>query len=114
MGIDACFKLKLKARGFGGPDLSAGLAYMAKEDQYQTYLSANADVNEPVRSILFPIDPSLIATIQITTCGPDLNAVNQAYTKNSRGYDVTGVAAVSCRHTFVRPNGVVDLQKGER
>ena len=52
--------------------------------------------------------------MQITTCGPDLNAVNQAYTKYSQGYTVTGVAAVSCRHAFVRPKGVVDLQKGER
>lgn len=52
--------------------------------------------------------------MQITTCGPDLNAVNQAYTKYSQGYAVTGVAAVSCRHAFVRPKGVVDLQKGER
>ena len=52
--------------------------------------------------------------MQITTCGPDLNAVNQAYTKYSHGYAVTGVAAVSCHHAFVRPEGVVDLQKGER
>lgn len=114
MGVDACFKLKLKDRGFGGADLSAGLAYMVKEDQYKTYLAANTDINEPVRSVLCSIDSSLIATMQITTCGPDLNAINQAFTKNSRGYTVTGVAAVSCRHAFVRPNGVVDLQKGER
>ena len=52
--------------------------------------------------------------MQITTCGPDLNAVSEAYTKHSQGYAVTGVAAVSCRHAFVRPKGVVDLQKGER
>ena len=52
--------------------------------------------------------------MQITTCGPDLNTVSQAYTKYSQGYAVTGVAAVSCRHAFVRPNGVVDLQKGKR
>lgn len=63
VGIDGCFKLKLKDRGFGGPDLSAGLAYMVKEDQYQTYLAANADINEPVGSIISSIDSSLIATI---------------------------------------------------
>lgn len=51
---------------------------------------------------------------QPTTCGPDFNAVSQAYTKSSQGYAATGVAAVSCRHGFVRPKGVVDLQKGER
>ena len=52
--------------------------------------------------------------MQITTCGPDLNAVSQAYTKFSQGYTTTGVAAVSCRHALIRPMGVVDLQKGER
>ena len=50
----------------------------------------------------------------MSTCGPDLHAVNQAHTKYIQGYAVTGVAAVSCRHAFVRPKGVVDLQKGER
>ena len=48
------------------------------------------------------------------TCGSQLHAVNQAYTKYSKGYIATGVAAVSCRHAFVLPKGVVDLQKGER
>ena len=35
---------------------------------------------------------------QISTCGLDLHAVNQAYTKNSQGYAATGVTAVSCHH----------------
>lgn len=48
LGIDACFKLKLKDRGFDDPDLGTGLAYMVNEDSYQTYLSANKGSNEPV------------------------------------------------------------------
>lgn len=40
--------------------------------------------------------------------------MNQAYTKNTNGYAVTGVAAISCRHAFVHPQGIVDLQKGKR
>ena len=41
--------------------------------------------------------------------------MNQAHTKFSAGYTVTGVGAVDCaRLGFNRPNGVVDLQKGER
>ena len=41
--------------------------------------------------------------------------MNQAHTKFSQGYAATGVGAVDCaRHGFKRPNGVVDLQKGER
>jgi len=51
---------------------------------------------------------------QTSTCGPELQAVNQALTKFSNGYAVTSVIAVSCRHGFVLPKGVVDLQKGER
>ena len=53
--------------------------------------------------------------LQINTCGSSFHAVNQAHTKFSQGYAATGVGAVDCaRHGFKRPNGVVDLQKGER
>lgn len=48
LGIDACFKVKLKERGFRDPDLSSGLAYMVNEGPYQTYLSENGDFAEPV------------------------------------------------------------------
>ena len=48
LGVDACFKLKLKDRGFDDPDLSIGLAYMVKEGPYQTYLSTNGNLTEPV------------------------------------------------------------------
>ena len=41
--------------------------------------------------------------------------MNQAHTKFLAGYTVTGIGMVDCaRHGFKRPNGVVDLQKGER
>ena len=57
----------------------------------------------------------LIFVDQINTCGSTFNAVSQAYTKYAKGYAVTGVGGVDCaRHRFKRPNGVVDLQKGER
>ena len=54
LGIDACFKLKLKDRGFVDPDLSAGTAYMVNEALYQTYLAANVNTSEPVRSSHHP------------------------------------------------------------
>jgi hypothetical protein len=115
LGIDACFKLKLKDRGFNDPDLSTGLAYMVNEELYQAHLGANTDVTEPV-SFTYRSSYQLVVdeSDKISTYGPDLHAVNQAYTKHSQGYAVTGVAAVSCRHAFVRPKGVVDLQKGEK
>jgi hypothetical protein len=48
LGIDACFKVKLKDRGLHDPDLLPGLAYMVNEDLYQNYLNANTDVAELV------------------------------------------------------------------
>lgn len=48
LGIDACFKVKLKDRGVQDPDLLTGSAYIVNENLYQSYLSANTDVPEPV------------------------------------------------------------------
>ena len=48
-------------------------------------------------------------------CGSSFHAVNDAHTKYSASYAVTGVGCVDCaHHGFKRPTGVVDLQKGER
>ena len=80
LGVDTCFKLKLKDRGFDDPELGMGLAYMVNEDSYQVYLDANTDTNEPIGSVVYSFDSSLISMMQITTYGPDLNAVSQAYT----------------------------------
>lgn len=48
IGLDACFKLKLKDRGFKDPDVSQGSAYTVNEGPYQKYLRANLNVDEPV------------------------------------------------------------------
>ena len=40
--------------------------------------------------------------------------MNQANSRPSKGFSVSGVGAIVCRHGLVRRNGVVDLQKGER
>ncbi|KAG1884562.1 hypothetical protein F4604DRAFT_1878640 [Suillus subluteus] len=43
------------------------------------------------------------------------NAVNMADTKSSRGLAATSIGTIDCaRHEFKLPNGVGDLQKGER
>ncbi|KAF9781630.1 hypothetical protein BJ322DRAFT_1010663 [Thelephora terrestris] len=99
LGIDGCFKTKLKDRGITDPDLGTGLAYMVNSADYAAHLK----------------DPAGTVSEETgTSCGSDLRAVDQAYTRNPKGYSVTGVVAVSCRHSFVRPTGVADLQKGER
>ena len=51
---------------------------------------------------------------KIETCGTEFHAVNQANSKQSKDFTVSGVGAVVCRHGLIRKNGVVDLQKGER
>ena len=48
LGVDACFKLKLKDRGFKDPSLCTGLAYMVNKDSYQQHLDANASIIDPV------------------------------------------------------------------
>ncbi|KAJ7895669.1 hypothetical protein B0H13DRAFT_1624341 [Mycena leptocephala] len=51
---------------------------------------------------------------RLTTCS-GLAALDYANTKFSRGYSTMGVGMGVCaRHEFVQPNGVGDLQKGER
>ena len=42
LGIDACFKLKLKDCGFNNPDLGTHLAYMVNDTEYINYISAYA------------------------------------------------------------------------
>lgn len=115
LGIDACFKLKLKDRGLKDPDLGVRLAYMANETEYSDYIRIHGrKTHDQEVSWLIVSIHALTPPQQTSNCGTVLHAVNQAYTKNSKGYSVTGVAAVSCRHGFVRPTGVVDLQKGEK
>jgi hypothetical protein len=50
----------------------------------------------------------------MSTCS-GLAALDYANTKFSRGYSSTGVGMGVCaRHEFIQPNGVGDLQRGER
>lgn len=117
LGIDGCFKTKLKDRGISDPDLGTGLAYMVNDLDYKDHLKDTSEngSGEPVSPLVSPCLMTVHADVrQATGCGSDLHAVNQAYTRNSKGYAVTGVVAVSCRHALIRPTGVVDLQKGEK
>ncbi|KAF9778389.1 hypothetical protein BJ322DRAFT_1014720, partial [Thelephora terrestris] len=96
IAIDANFRLKLKSRGIQDPELGSGLAYFVNAAKFEAHLG-NHGVED-----------------NIETCGTEFHAVNQANSKRSRDFTVSGVGAVVCRHGFVRKNGVVDLQKGER
>lgn len=48
--MDACFKLKLKDRGFNDPNLGTGLAYMANDVSYKEHLNSGTDFTETVGS----------------------------------------------------------------
>ena len=56
-----------------------------------------------------------IYTLQMSTCGTNLRAIDHANSRNNKGLRSTGVGVVVCaRHTFIRPNAAGDLQRGER
>ncbi|KAJ7118596.1 hypothetical protein C8R43DRAFT_901412, partial [Mycena crocata] len=98
LALDACFRLKrlLISSELKDPDLGSGWAYMVETASYREYLRTVTDQKE------------------MNTCS-SLAALDYANTKFSRGYSTTGVGMGVCaRHEFVQPNGVGDLQKGER
>ncbi|KAG2107820.1 hypothetical protein DEU56DRAFT_920537 [Suillus clintonianus] len=99
VAIDANFRLKRKAvsSDTADPSLNAGWAYFVHEDSYKSYLADRASDKQ-----------------ERSTCVSH-NAVNMADTKSSRGLAATGVGTIDCaRHDMKLPNGVGDLQKGER
>ncbi|KAJ7659741.1 hypothetical protein DFH06DRAFT_1326762 [Mycena polygramma] len=98
LAMDACFRLKrrLVSSELKDPDLGPGWAYLLNTMPYHEYLRSMTDQKE------------------INSCS-GLAALDFANTKFSRGYSTTGVGMGVCaRHEFVQPNGVGDLQRGER
>ncbi|KAJ7872518.1 hypothetical protein B0H14DRAFT_3083632 [Mycena olivaceomarginata] len=98
LAIDACFRLKhcLISSVLKDPLLGLGWAYMVESVLYHQFLLTVTDKKE------------------MSTCS-SLAALDHANTKFSRGYTATGVGMGVCaRHEFVQPNGVGDLQKGDR
>ncbi|KAK7024189.1 hypothetical protein VNI00_016497 [Paramarasmius palmivorus] len=99
LAVDACFRLKRKlvSSEDTDPALGSGWAYMVEDKPYRQYLLEKT--NE----------------VEMSTCS-GLAALDHANSRNARGnYASSGVALGCCaRHEIVQPNGVGDLQKGER
>ncbi|KAJ7745164.1 hypothetical protein B0H14DRAFT_2637194 [Mycena olivaceomarginata] len=98
IALDACFRLKRRmiSSEFKDPGLGTGWAYVTENAPYCHFLLTVTDQKE------------------MSTCS-GLAALDYANTKFSRGYSTTGVGMGVCaRHEFVQPNGVGDLQRGER
>ncbi|KAF8215246.1 hypothetical protein K438DRAFT_1955238 [Mycena galopus ATCC 62051] len=98
LALDACFRLKWRmvSSKLKDPSLGPGMAYMVETQPYRAFLRTKTDQKE------------------MSTCS-GLAALDHANTKFTRGYSATGVGMGVCaRHEFIQPNGVGDLQKGER
>ncbi|THH18836.1 hypothetical protein EUX98_g8889 [Antrodiella citrinella] len=98
--VDANFKLKLKDRGIQDIELAPGWAYYVNESKFQAHIDEHHRKHGD--------------GIEDNTCSAEHNAILKANLRKE-GYIASGVGAVFCaRHCLVRPNGVGDLQKGER
>ncbi|KAF9504109.1 hypothetical protein BS47DRAFT_1401750 [Hydnum rufescens UP504] len=94
--INANFHLKNRVRSSVDPGLGTGWAYFVDDQAYSMYLLKHTSQKD------------------ISSCAA-FAALDHANTKKSDGLRVTGVGAIVCaHHGLLRPNGIGDLQKGER
>ncbi|KAG2341246.1 hypothetical protein BDR05DRAFT_977033 [Suillus weaverae] len=100
--IDTNFRLKrcIVSKDAVDPSLSCGWGYFVDETTYKTHLTNHGMEVQEVQ--------------QKSTCASH-NAVNMTETKSSQGLAATGLGTIDCAHHNIKlPNGVGDLQKGER
>jgi len=80
------------------PALNQGHSYMVEDARFRQHLKTFGD--------LVPNDKS--------TCN-NHDAIKSANMRGCRGTETSGAGTVECsRHDMKRPNGVGDLQRGER
>ncbi|KAL0562960.1 hypothetical protein V5O48_019118, partial [Marasmius crinis-equi] len=100
IAVDACFRLKRRfvSSEAKDPGLMTGAAYYVPQEAYQKMMASPPNqVEEPGCN------------------GSKLAAIDQATTKYNKGYATTGVILCLCaRHEIVEPNGLVDVDKGEK
>ncbi|KAG2338570.1 hypothetical protein BDR05DRAFT_978103 [Suillus weaverae] len=99
VAIDANFQLKRCniSSDDTDPSLAKGWAYFVEEKGYKAFLAQHLGDEQ-----------------EKSTCSSH-NAVNMADMKLSQGLAATGVGTVNCAcHNMKRPNGVRDLQRGEK
>ena len=99
VGLDANFKLKRKnvSSEKADPSLSHVWSYFVEEKNYKSFLSMHGSIPQ-----------------ERSTCS-NYDAMAKANSKDVCFLDSTGAGTVDCiRHDMKRPNGVGDLQKGER
>ncbi|KAG2336247.1 hypothetical protein BDR05DRAFT_978823 [Suillus weaverae] len=95
--MNFCLKWRTVSKDSTDPGLSRGWAYFVEEAAYKSHLQQYSGKPQ-----------------EKSTCSSH-NAVNMADTKASQGLAATGVGTIDCtRHNMKLPNGIGDLQKGER
>ncbi|KAJ7744427.1 hypothetical protein DFH07DRAFT_963653 [Mycena maculata] len=98
LAMDANFRLRnrLRANALEDPPLGSGWGYMVEEGPYKNHLK------------------NYVAEKDVSTCIA-FAALLQKDTRMTTGLRCSGVGGVVCaRHELVRPQGLGDLQKGER
>ncbi|KAJ7689073.1 hypothetical protein B0H14DRAFT_3101092 [Mycena olivaceomarginata] len=98
LAMDANFKMKnrIRAREHNDPSLGPGWGAFVEPTKYKKHLR------------------NYVAEKDISTCIA-FAALTQKDTRNTAGLRVSGVGGCVCtRHECMRPNGLGDLQKGER
>ncbi|KAJ7022824.1 hypothetical protein C8F04DRAFT_970935 [Mycena alexandri] len=98
LAMDANFKMKnrIRAREHNDPSLGPGFGAFVEPKEYKKHLC------------------KYVGEKDISTCIA-FAALTQKDTRNTTGLRVSGVGGVVCaRHECMRPNGLGDLQKGER
>ncbi|KAJ7025068.1 hypothetical protein C8F04DRAFT_1212966 [Mycena alexandri] len=98
VALDANFKLKnrMRANAKYDPPLGPGWEYFVEPQEYKKHLKSYVPEKDISSCIAFA-------------------ALLQKDTRSTAGLRVTGVGGCVCaRHECVRPNGIGDLQKGER
>ncbi|KAK7033760.1 CxC2 domain-containing protein [Favolaschia claudopus] len=98
LAVDANFRMRnrLRANAHEDPPLASGWGYMQEEKAYKTHLR------------------NAVPEKDISTCVA-FAALAQKDTRLTTGLRSSGVGAVVCaRHELIRPQGMGDLQKGER
>jgi len=117
VGIDANFRLKRKkvSTEERDPSLNEGWAFFVEEGPYKEHLAKHWDQKQSVswrRHLhIWEFLPNFVC--QRSNC-VNHDAVNKP-DREARGLAASGVLTIDCaRHNLKRPNGVGDVQAGER
>ena len=113
VAIDANFRLKRRAISSDArdPSMSSGWGCFVEGREYREHILKHTDQQDV--SLDSHSSFRYSRPYQISTCTGFAALMNA--NKSMRGYATSGVAmAIDARHGFILPNGVGDLQKGER